>query len=108
MWILTRGDYQVHRWWQVLEEKGEGIVNRFGINRMVVIKDEDEIVRDSGDFIEQGCQNRFDGWRLRGLEHTQHPFSNIRHNRLQSRDEVSQKAGGVVIPFVQRQPSDWS
>ena len=49
-------------------------------------------------------QNRF-GWRrLRGLERSQHPISNIRRNRLQSRDEVSQKAGGIVIPFVQRQP----
>ncbi len=48
------------------------------------------------------------GERLRGLEHSQHPCSNIRRNRLQSRDEVSQKAGGVVIPFVQRQPGDRS
>ena len=53
------------------------MVNRFGINHVVVVKDEDEIVRDGGDFIEQGRQNRF-GWRwLRGLEHTQHPFSNM-------------------------------
>ncbi len=66
------------------------------------------MVRDGGDFIEQGCQNRFD-WRwLRGLEHSQHPFSNIRCNRLQRSDEVSQKACGVVIPFVQRQPGDRS
>ena len=46
------------------------------------------------------------------MEHTQHPFSNIRRNpfdsaqgkRLQSSDEVSQKACRVVIPFVQREP----
>ena len=108
MWILTGGDDQVHLWRQVLEQKGEGIVNRFGINHVVVVKDEDEIVRDGGDFIEQGRQNRF-GWRwLRGLEHTQHPCSNIRRNRLQRSDEVSQKACGVVIPFVQRQPGDRS
>ena len=75
MWILTGGDDQVHLGWQVLEQKGEGLVNRFGINQVVVVQDEDEIVRDGGDFIEQGRQNRF-GWRwLRGLEHSQHPFS---------------------------------
>ena len=33
MWILTGGDDQVHLWRQVLEQKGEGMVNRFGINR---------------------------------------------------------------------------
>ena len=76
-WILTGGDDQVHLWRQMLEQKGEGLVNRFGINHVIVIQDEDEMVRDGGDFIEQGCQNRFD-WRwLRGLEHSQHPFSNI-------------------------------
>ena len=103
MWILTGGDDQVHLGWQVLEQKCEGMVNRFGINHVVVVKNEDEIVRDGGDFIEQGCQNRF-GWRwLRGLKRAQHPLSNIRRNPfdfappagtsqgkcLQSSDEVS-------------------
>ncbi len=46
MWILTGGNHQVHPWWQVLEQKGEGIVNRSGINNVVVIEDENEIVRD--------------------------------------------------------------
>jgi hypothetical protein len=77
------------------------MVNRFGLNKVVVVKDEGKIVRDGGDVIEQGRQHRF-GWRwLRGLERCQHSFANIGRNRLQSRDEVSQKAGGIVIPFVQ-------
>ena len=36
----------------------------------------------------------------------QHPCSNRRRNRLQRSDEVGQKAGGVVIPFIQRQPGN--
>ena len=66
----------------MLEKKDDGIVNRFGIKNVVVIKDEDEIIRDCGDFIEQGRQNRFDWWWLRGLENSQHPFSNLRRNHL--------------------------
>jgi hypothetical protein len=31
-------------WWQMLEQKGEGMVNRFGIQHVVVVKDEDELV----------------------------------------------------------------
>ena len=58
MGILPAGDDQVHLWRQVLEQKGEGFVNRFGINHMIVVQDKDEIVRGGGDFIEQGCQNR--------------------------------------------------
>ena len=68
MRILAGGYDQVHLWWQVLEQKGESIINRFGINSVVVVKDEDEIVRDDDDLIEQGRQNRF-SWRwLRGLD----------------------------------------
>ena len=51
--------------------------------------------------LSRDCQNRF-GWRwLRGLEHAHHSFSNIRRNRLQSSDQINQKAREVFIPFVQ-------
>ena len=43
--------------WQVFQQKSEGIVNRFGINNMVVVKDQDEIVRDGRDVIQQRRQN---------------------------------------------------
>ena len=80
--ILTGGDDQVHLRRQVLEQKGEGMVNRFGINHVVVVQDEDEIVRDGGDFIEQGRQNRF-GWRwLRRLE--QHPTPLLQYSAQSS------------------------
>ena len=101
---------------QVVEQKGEGLVNRWGIDQVVIVQDEDKIVRDGGDFIEQGRQQRFSWRRLRGLEHAQHPCAKFRHypfafaqdKRLQCRDEVSQKAVGVAIAFVQRQPGDRS
>jgi hypothetical protein len=82
MWIFAGGNDQVHVWWQVLDEIREGHVNRFGINHVVVVKDEDELVRERGDLIEQGHEDCF-GWRwLRGLERTQHLFPNMRRNRL--------------------------
>ncbi len=99
MWILPGGDDQVHLWRQVLEQKGEGIVNRFGINHMIIIQDEDEIVRNGGDFIEQGCQNRFSGRWLRGLERTQRPCSNICRNRLQSRRRGKSENGQGRYPL---------
>ena len=112
MWILTGGDDQVHLWRQVFDQKGEGLVDRFGINHVVVVKHEDEALRDGGEFVDQGRQQRFGRRRLRGLERSQHTRANARRNpfdfaqgkRLQSRDEVGQKACEVVIPFVQRQP----
>ena len=56
MGILTGGDDQVHLGRQVHEQKDERLVNRLGIDHVVVIQDEDEIVREGDDLIEQGCQ----------------------------------------------------
>ena len=106
MWILPGSDEQVHLGWQVLDQEGKDTVNRFCINSVVVVEDKDEIVRDSGDFIDQSRQNRFDGWRLGGLERPQHSSPDVLRNRLQGSDEVGKKARGVAIPFVQRQPGD--
>ena len=57
MWILTGGDNDVHLPGQVLKQESEGLVNRFGFNRVVIIQDKDEMVRDGGNIIEQSCQN---------------------------------------------------
>ncbi len=106
--ILAGGDHQVQLWWQVLEQEGEGFADWLGINHVVVVKDEGNIVWDGGELVEQGGQNRFGWWWLRRLEGIQHPRSNIRRNRLQRGDEMRQKACGVVIPLVQRQPGSGS
>jgi hypothetical protein len=92
----------------VVQKKGQGVVDRPCIDGVVVVEDEYEIVRDGCDLVEQGRQNRFGRRRLGGPEHTRHPFPDIRHDRLQGGDEVSEKARGVVVPLVQRQPGDGS
>ena len=42
MWILTRGDDQMHLWWLMFEQKSQGIIHRAGINHMIVVQDKDE------------------------------------------------------------------
>ena len=75
---------------------------------MVVVQDEHKIVREGSDFVEQGRQACCGRGRLRRVQHTQHPFAQIRCNRLQSRDEVGQKARQVAIalrPVTARRPA---
>ena len=82
---------------------------------VVVVKDEDEAFREGGDLVDQGLSGAFRWRRLRGLERIQHTRANARRNpfdftqvkRLQSRDEIGQKACEVVIPFIQRQPGNF-
>ncbi len=68
---------------------------------MVVVEDQNEIRSDGRDFVKQACQKRF-VWRwLRGLKHTQQACSNIWSNRLQSKDEIRQKARGIVVTLIE-------
>jgi hypothetical protein len=92
----------------VIKQKDEGIVNRSGIDNMVVVEDEHNIVREGGELVDQRRQDRFGRRWLRGLKHTQQAPADSRRDRLQRGDEVRQKAREVVIPFVQRQPGGWS
>ena len=106
LWILTGGDDQVHLRRQVLDQKGEGVVNRLGVDQVVVVKDEDEAFREGGDLVDQGGQKRFGRRWLRGLERSQHiganarckPSTWLRASVCKSRDEVGQKAVGSLSP----------
>ena len=65
------GDDQVHPWRQMVEQKGDGIVNRLGFDNVVVVEDEAQVVWEARDFIEQGGQNQFDVDCPRGLKRGQ-------------------------------------
>ena len=47
----------MHVRWHVRQQKRDGSVNRFGIDDVVVVDDQDEIVRDGRDVIKQRGQN---------------------------------------------------
>ena len=46
-WILTGGDDQVHLRRQVLDQEGQGIVHRPGVEDVVVVEHEHDIARDA-------------------------------------------------------------
>ena len=71
---------------------------------VVVVQHQDQAVWQGGEVVEQRRQHRLGGRRLRGLERGQRALSHVRRDRLQRRDQIGQKAGGVVVAFVQRQP----
>ena len=108
IWIFTRGDEQVHLRRLVFDEESQGLIDRLGIDRVVVIQDEQKVLRDGGNFVEQGGQNGFDLQRLGGLERSQQPLPNSRLDRLQRFYQVRDEARRIVIPFIQRQPGNRS
>ena len=64
--VFAGGYDQVHLGRQVLEQKGDGFVDRcrpayrFGIDHVVIVDDQGEIIRDGGNFIDQDGQDQFD------------------------------------------------
>jgi hypothetical protein len=86
---------------QSLNQKGERLVNRPGIQQVVVVKHQDRRLRQRGDLVEQHRQEGINRWRLRGLMRPHHPRANRRRNCLQRRDQVGEKTAGVAIAFVQ-------
>ena len=100
--VFAGGDDEVHLGGQMLEQEGEGLVNRWRFDEVVVVEDEDEVVGDGGDVVEQGGEHCFGGWGLRGLEQAQDGVPHFGRDGLQGGDEVGEEAGGVVVVFVER------
>ena len=49
----------------MFEQQSDCAVDRLGIDKMVVVEDESEVVPDRIDFIDQGGQDRLNRWWLR-------------------------------------------
>jgi hypothetical protein len=101
--ILAGGDDQVQLRRQVIEQEGHRLVDRPRIDRVVVIQHENEAIRQGGELVEEGRQDRFDR-RLRRLQHSCNPGTGICGNRLDRRHEVGEEPRRVVVSLVQRQP----
>ena len=56
--ILSGGDDQLHLRRQMIEQKGERFIDRFAIERVIIVEDEDELIGDGGQFVEQRRQQR--------------------------------------------------
>ena len=43
----------MHLRWQVFEQKSEGLINGFAINKVIIVQDQDETILNGGVFIEK-------------------------------------------------------
>ena len=60
-WIFARDDEHVNLRGQVLDQKGEGLVDTPGIKHVVVVKHEDRRLGQRRDIVEQCWQQHLDG-----------------------------------------------
>ena len=89
----------------MFEQKGERLVNGFGVHQVVIIENQHHLIGKGGQLVEQRGQQHVAGRRLRRLEQPQQPFPDLRRNALQGSNKIGQKTAEIAIAFIQRQPS---
>ena len=91
---------------QVVEQKGESLVDRLGCDEVVIVEDENvgATLVVARQIVDQQGQKRFQRRQLRRLQHVQHVLANAGVNGLQGGDEIRQKANEVIVALVQRDP----
>jgi hypothetical protein len=59
------------------EQESQGIVNRLGLNQMIVVEDKDHRAREGAPLVDQGSQDDLSWRRLWGLERAQGCLSDV-------------------------------
>lgn len=103
--VLAGGDDEMRRGGKVFEEEGELVIDSGVIDEMIIIEDEDDGLGEGGEGVDEGGEDGFDGWGLRGLEEGGYVLAEGREDGLERGDEIAPKAVGVVIIIIEGEPS---
>ena len=86
----------------MVEQKDHASVNVMSVDDVVIVEDQDDILRDGVELVEHGCQDRFDRWRLSRLQEGDSTRANARCHGLQRGNHVSPKGRRMVIAPLER------
>ena len=87
-----------------LEQQTDGLVDGDLVDGMVVIQDQQAGGRAGSHIVDQLGDQDVDGGQAGRLEQTRHDPAQAGLHRLQGGDQVGEKARGVVVAPVQREP----
>ncbi len=104
--VTTASEHHAYPRRPVLQEEPERFVHRLRADHVIVIEHQQRAVRirPGGQFVDQGCHQRFERRRSGRAEQRGNPFANCRTCPLKRSHHVAPEPGRVVIPCVQRQP----
>ena len=94
-------DNQVQLWRQVVEQKGHALVNRLGVDQVVVIEHQQDVLRGGADLIEQGPEHRLDLAAAAANCSSASvllPISPL--HRLERGDDVGPEQRGLIVALV--------
>ena len=99
-WIRAGGEYQMHLRGQTLQQESHPVVDGPGLDEVVVVEHDHDIVGDDAEVIEHGSEDRFDR-RLGRLQERQRVVPNRWLYRPQRRNQVRAEQHRIVVALVQ-------
>ena len=102
--VLTAGDHQVQRRWQVVEQEGDRGMDVRSLHQVVVVQDQQTGGGQGGQVVDQAGDHNLRWRRLRGVEPGHRPAPTGRSDRLQGGDQVAEEPAGVLVALVEGEP----
>ncbi len=95
---------QVNLLRKVHQEESDRVVNRLGLNQVVIVQDDDQVAGQVAQIVQQRGEDRPGRRRLRGPEHRQGRGAHALPCAVKGRDQVSKESGQVVVFLAHREP----
>ena len=103
--IGAAGDHQVQLRREMVEQEGHPVVDVAGVDDVVVVEHQHDIVRDGAELVEQRGEDRFDRRRLRRLQERERARADAAAPPSAARRSGSvQKDAAMVVALVEREP----
>ncbi len=90
----------------MFQDESQGFVDLYGLDHVVVVENQDEVLPECSDIVDQRGQHGFDRRWLRSLAHRLDRLPDAGLNRLQRSNTVGQESDQVVFPPIQGDPGN--
>ncbi|MDQ3694150.1 MAG: hypothetical protein M3464_11035 [Chloroflexota bacterium] len=88
----------------VIEQEGDGGVDRPGIDHMEVVEDERHVGPARGELVDQGRHDRLDRWGVGRMQQGEGVPADLGPRRPRRGDDVGPEERGVVVARIERNP----
>jgi hypothetical protein len=102
--VGAAGHHQPQRGRQVLQQEAERLVDRLGLDQVVVVQHQHDRLGRTGQLVDHHGRDRLARTGLRALQEPGGLLGNPRGDRVQRGGDVAPEPHRVVVSLVQRQP----
>jgi hypothetical protein len=102
--VSAASQHQPQRSWQVLQQEAERLVDRLGLDQVIVVQHQHDRIGHASQLVDQRGRHRLEGSRLLALQQPGDRTGNPWARPVQCGGDVAPEPHWVVVGLVQRQP----